>query len=98
MYSVKSLPVRKGDTVKVVRGDFTGIEGKVTEVNANNGRIYLEGVTREKVSGATTKVSVHASKVVIKNLNLDDKWRSEKLKKKQRSAELSEAAVREEQK
>jgi len=75
-----SYPVRKGDTVKIVRGDFAGIEGKVTEVDTHNLRLFVEGVTREKVAGTSTNVSVHSSKVVITKLNLDDKWRSESIK------------------
>lgn len=28
----RSYPVRKGDTVKILRGDFAGIEGKITDI------------------------------------------------------------------
>jgi large subunit ribosomal protein L24 len=72
---VKSLPVRKGDTVRIVRGDHMGFEGKVSRVDLKRYRIFLEGLTREKVDGTNIFVSVHPSKVLIKNLKLDDKWR-----------------------
>lgn len=72
---VKALPVRKGDTVRVVRGDHLGFEGKVSRVDLKRYRIFLEGLTREKVDGTNIFVSVHPSKVIIKNLKLDDKWR-----------------------
>jgi large subunit ribosomal protein L24 len=72
-----SYPVRKGDTVKIVRGDFAGIEGKITDVDMKRQRLFVEGVQREKVAGTSTTVSVHTSKVVITKLNLDDKWRAE---------------------
>jgi large subunit ribosomal protein L24 len=72
---VKALPVRKGDTVRVMRGDHTGFEGKVNRVDLKRYRIFLEGLTREKVDGTNIFVSVHPSKVMIKNLKLDDKWR-----------------------
>jgi large subunit ribosomal protein L24 len=71
----KSLPVRKGDTVRIVRGDHTGFEGKVSRVDLKRYRIFLEGLTREKVDGTNIFVSVHPSKVMIRNLKLDDKWR-----------------------
>jgi len=58
------------------------LEGKVTGVDRKNYRIFIEGVTREKVDGTTTPVSIHPSKVMIVNLNLDDKWRREILKRK----------------
>ena len=78
----KSLPVRKGDTVRVVRGDHIGFEGKVSRVDLKNYRIFLEGLTREKVDGTNIFVSVHPSKVIIKNLKLDDKWRKVILERK----------------
>jgi large subunit ribosomal protein L24 len=71
----KTLPVRKGDTVRVMRGDHTGFEGKVSRVDLKRYRIFLEGLTREKVDGTNIFVSVHPSKVMIKNLKLEDKWR-----------------------
>jgi len=76
----RSYPVRKGDTVKIVRGDFAGVEGKVTDVDTHGRRLFVEGVTREMTSGTSTNVSVHTSKVMITKLNLDDKWRSESIK------------------
>ena len=76
----RSYPVRKGDTVKIVRGDFAGIEGKVTDVDTHGQRLFVEGVTREMTSGSSTNVSVHSSKVVITKLNLDDKWRADSIK------------------
>jgi large subunit ribosomal protein L24 len=76
----RSYPVRKGDTVKIVRGDFAGVEGKVNNVDTSGRRVFVEGVTREMTSGTSTNVSVHASKVVITKLNLDDKWRADSVK------------------
>jgi large subunit ribosomal protein L24 len=72
---VKTLPVRKGDTIRVMRGDHKGFEGKISQVNLKKYRIYVEGLTREKVDGSTIFLPIHPSKVLIKNLNLDDKWR-----------------------
>jgi len=73
--SVKTLPVRKGDTVHIMRGDNKGFEGKISRLDLKNYRIYLEGLTREKVDGTAIFLPVHPSKVMIKNLNLNDKWR-----------------------
>lgn len=86
-YGVRTIPVKKGDTVRISRGDFSGIEGKVTEVNTKKGRLIIEGVTREKVSGTSTKVPIHASKVEVNNLNTSDKWRMQKLEKRKNQSE-----------
>jgi len=72
--------VRKGDTVKILRGDFAGIEGKITNIDTKRQRLFVEGVSREKVAGTSTNVSVHSSKVMITKLNLDDKWRAESIR------------------
>lgn len=81
-HGAKALPVRKGDTVRVMRGDHKGLEGKVTRVDRKRYRIFLEGLTREKSDGTTTFVPIHPSKVMITRLNLDDKWRNKILKRK----------------
>jgi large subunit ribosomal protein L24 len=39
-----NLRITKGDTVRVVRGDEKGKEGKVIRVNRKTGRITIEGV------------------------------------------------------
>jgi len=75
-----SYPVRKGDTVKILRGDFAGIEGKITRIETKRQRLFVEGVSRETVAGKSTNVSVHSSKVMITKLNLDDKWRANSIK------------------
>lgn len=78
-YGTRSLPLREGDTVRVLRGDYAGAEGKVTKVNRKEGRILIEGITREKVDGTSIQFSVHASKVQIARLDLDDRLRRESL-------------------
>ncbi len=83
-HNTRSVPVRVGDTVKIMRGDRKALEGKVTRVDRQKYRIFVEGITREKVDGSTIQIPIHPSKVMITNLNLDDKWRKEVLKRKMR--------------
>jgi len=79
----KTLPVRKGDTILIKRGDNKGFEGKVSRVDLKAFHIYVEGLTREKVDGTNIFLPIHPSKVEIRNLNLDDKWRKKILERKQ---------------
>jgi len=79
---VRSMPVRKGDTVRIMRGDNKGFEGKVSRVALKEFRIYMEGLTREKVDGTNIFLPIHPSKVQIRTLNLDDKWRKDILARK----------------
>ncbi len=72
----------KGDGVRIVRGGFKGIEGKITGVDSELGKLFIEGVTREKQAGGkTSPFPIDASKVVITSLNLDDKLRKQRLEK-----------------
>lgn len=92
-YGTRSLPVRSGDTVRVMRGDRKGFEGKVSRVDRRSYRIYVEGLTREKVDGTTVFVPVHPSKVMITKLNLEDKWRKKILERKKRVEEAAEKVL-----
>jgi large subunit ribosomal protein L24 len=87
-YGGGGVRVREGDSVKILRGEYSGVEGKVSKVDAKKTWINVEGVTREKIAGGTTPVKIHPSKVVITTLNLDDKQRKEKLEKR-KSAGMS---------
>ncbi|UCD72584.1 MAG: 50S ribosomal protein L24 [Candidatus Bathyarchaeota archaeon] len=78
-YGTRSISIRVGDTVRVLRGDYAGAEGKVTKVNRKDGWILIEGITREKVDGTTIPFPVHTSKVQVTRLDLDDKLRRESL-------------------
>ena len=78
----KTLPVRKGDTVRIMRGDNKGFEGKVSRVDLKGYRLYMEGLTREKVDGTNIFLPIHPSKVEIRNLSLDDKYRKKILDRK----------------
>ncbi|MCW4052130.1 MAG: 50S ribosomal protein L24 [Candidatus Bathyarchaeota archaeon] len=81
-HGANSFPAKTGDTVRVMRGDRSGFEGKITKVDRKKYRILVESVTREKVDGTAIPIPIHPSKVMIINLNLDDKWRREALKRK----------------
>jgi large subunit ribosomal protein L24 len=80
------MPVRKGDTVRILRGDNKGFEGKVSRIDRKAFRIYVEGLTREKVDGTNIFLPIHPSKVQIRNLNLDDKWRKDVFARKKKTA------------
>lgn len=78
-YKRRAVRPREGDSVKIVRGEFKGIEGKVTKVLPREGTLNVEGVTREKQKGGTSPVPIHSSNVVVTAVLLDDKTRKNKL-------------------
>lgn len=79
--------MRTGDTVRIMRGEFADLVGKVEKVDYSTGRVFVEGMTREKAAGISSKLPVHSSKVLITNLNLSDKWRSGLLSEKAKMVE-----------
>jgi large subunit ribosomal protein L24 len=78
-YKRKSLRIIKGDSVKIMRGEYKGVEGKVEKLNTLKGRLSIEGVQREKIKGGQVKVQIHASNVRVTSLHLDDKYRKNKI-------------------
>ena len=77
----RSMRVIKGDTVRILRGEYVGIEGKVEKVNTERSTLSIEGVQREKIRGGNVKVQIHASNVQIISLNTDDEYRMKGTKK-----------------
>lgn len=78
-YKKRSLPVRKGDEVQIMKGKFKKKTGKVSKVDMRETKVYIDGLTRKKVDGSEIPVPTHPSKLKIINLNLEDKKRLEAL-------------------
>ena len=78
----RSIRIVKGYTVRILRGEYAGIEGKVEKVNTVRSTLSIEGVQREKIRGGKVKVQIHASNVQIISLNTDDEYRMKGTRKK----------------
>ncbi len=78
-YGRKNIRVIKGDSVRVMRGEYKGVEGKVEKVNTEQATSHIEGIQREKIRGGQVKVPIHSSNVMVISLNLDDDYRSRKV-------------------
>ena len=84
-YSHRSIRIVTGDTVKVVRGEYKGIEGKVTKIIIDKNSVAVEGIKKEKLKGGKFDVLIHSSNVIITSLNTDDKRRVRILDNKPKS-------------
>jgi large subunit ribosomal protein L24 len=76
---LRSIPIRKGDTVKVLRGSFKGHTGRVATVNTKTGYITVEKATIAKVDGTQIAREIHPSNVIITKLDLTDPYRRRKI-------------------
>jgi len=74
-YGRRSVPVRKGDVVRIMRGQFKGVDGEVLTVDLKKCSVYVEGVTIKKTDGTDTARAVAPSNMMITDLTLDDKKR-----------------------
>lgn len=81
-YKRRSLPVRVGDEVEIMRGEFKKKRGKIVKVNLKKYKVYVEGITRRTSTGTEKLVPIHPSNLRITNLNLTDKWRIKILERK----------------
>jgi large subunit ribosomal protein L24 len=77
----RSFPLRKGDTVKVIKGDFKGKEGKIESLDTKNSRIMITGIESTKREGTKSFPPIAASNVIITQLLLEDKKRLASMKK-----------------
>ena len=78
-YKKNNIPVRKGDKVKILRGDFKEHEDEVLEVDLKRYVIYVKGITNKKLSGEEVPRPIHPSNVMITELNLEDAKRKKAL-------------------
>ncbi len=72
----RSLPVRKGDTVEVMRGDFSGHKGKIENVNLKKMRLQIEGVTIKRTDGQDRFYPIDPSNVRITKMVTKDERRT----------------------
>ncbi len=94
-YGQRSVRILNGDTVKVIRGEFKGVDGKVVKVSTTKHTIAIEGIKKQKRKGDKIDVYIDSSNVVITNLNTDDKWRTARLEKKPKEKIKTEKAENE---
>jgi len=90
-YKRRSFPARKGDEVEIMKGKFKKKTGKISRVDLNKIKVYIDGITRKKVDGSEVQVPIHPNNLKIINLNLEDAKRlkalNRSIKKKEKSHE-----------
>ncbi len=87
-YKKRSLAVRKGDEVVVMRGTHKGKSGRVTKVDMKKLLVYIDNVKIKKVSGQEVVSPIDPSNIKITKLILDDKNRMKFIKRKSPEASV----------
>lgn len=83
-YKTRNIPIRKGDTVKIMRGQYKKKIGKVTKTDIKKIKVYVEGVETIKKDGTKLPYPISPSNLLIENLVLEDKKRLNILKRKEK--------------
>ena len=81
-YGKRSVRVVEGDSVTILRGEFKGVDGKISKISTQKSSVAIEGVKKEKTKGDKFDVYIHTSNLVVTSLNTVDKWRIAKLERK----------------
>jgi len=80
-YGQRNLPARKGDKVKILRGQFRKKDGKIEKVDKKKNKILITGIELVKKDGSKVLQPIDPSNLMIIELNLDDKKRKAKVEK-----------------
>ena len=72
-YNRRSIPVRKNDVVKIVRGSNKGKSGKIEKVLLNKMKVYIEGITQSNKTGKTSFIPLDPSNLIVTSLYEDKK-------------------------
>jgi large subunit ribosomal protein L26e len=70
IHKLKTIPLRKGDEVKILRGDEKGKIGKIVQLSRKGIFIYINTITYKKMKGDENYLPIHPSNVEILNLIL----------------------------
>lgn len=77
----RSLPVRKGDEVRMMRGKLKGMKGVVERVDLRESKVYVDAMKVKKTDGSEVMRALRPSNLMITSLNLDDKARQRVLER-----------------
>ena len=94
-YGKKSARVVEGDSVTILRGEFKGVDGKISNISTQKSSVAIDGVKKEKTKGDKFDVYIHTSNLVITSLNSEDRWRMAKLEGKDPRKQPKETTTKE---
>jgi large subunit ribosomal protein L24 len=81
-YKRRSLGLKKGDKVKIVRGQFKKKEGNIERIDTKKQKLYINGIEIVKKDGTKVIYPINQSNVTITELNLEDRMRQKILERK----------------
>ena len=89
-HATRALPLRVGDSVKIVRGDYKGKSGQITQVDPKRNKVFLQGFTHKKNDGKEAYVGFRPSNLELTTLEGKDKRRTSAKTPKAKGKETKE--------
>ena len=86
-YGKRNIPLRKGDSVRIMRGKFKKKTGKITAVYTKKMKVEVEGMQIKKQDGSKANVKFKPSFLQITELSLEDRKRNESLARQKNKTE-----------
>ena len=81
-YGKRNILIKKGDKVRIVRGQFAKKEATVERVNLMQGKVFAEGIAVVKKDGTKVPYPLRAPQLMLVTLALQDSRRKKKLEEK----------------
>lgn len=74
-YGRRQVPVRKGDTVRILSGSYVGREERVAKIDRRSYSVTLDNVTGKTADAKLKPLPIRTSHLLLTKLNLADPWR-----------------------
>ncbi len=97
-FEKRSMPIRKGDEIEVMRGSSKGLRGTVNKVDLMGSNIYVEEIKIKKVDGSEVMKPLQPSNLRIVKLSLDDKMRQRVLERAEEKPKKAKKIEKKEEK
>ena len=81
-HKTRRLGPKKGDKVKVLRGQFKKHTGNIERIDLKKTKVYVSGIDITKKDGTKTTYPIDPSNIILTELNLDDKIRQKIIERK----------------
>ena len=91
-YGKNSTKLRKGDKVRILRGQFKKKEGKIVAVIIKKSKVNLDNIQLVKKDGSKAFFPIHPSNLMILELELDDRMRKKSLERKNDTSKKTQSA------
>ncbi|EQD33117.1 50S ribosomal protein L24P, partial [mine drainage metagenome] len=74
-FHCRSVPVRKGDTVRILSGSYVGSEERVARVDRRSYSVILNNITMKTGEQKQKPLPIRTGQLLLTKLNLSDAWR-----------------------